>query len=88
MMGFFAAKHMFAPFSHVNNDNKPVIVKITGKGSEFSTTQNWNRTSEVTSEPTSIVDRNLIRQAWFCFLNFVFGSLSVVSYTENMCVST
>ena len=39
----FAAQHMFAPCSQVRSDIKSV--KIAGKGREFSTNQNWNRTS-------------------------------------------
>lgn len=67
----FVAEHMFIPFSQVSSDSKPV--EIAGKGREFSTNQHWNKTSRSDFEPISIAaNRNLFRQAWFPFLNFVF----------------
>ena len=82
------AEHMFTFFSQVNSDSKPV--KIMGKESEFSISQHWNRSTEVAFEPIGIADKNLIRQVWFCFLNFALfsDSLLIISITENMHAST
>ena len=62
-------------------------LKLAGKESEFSANQHWNRTSGSDCEPDSTAITNLIRQAWFCSLNFVFDSLTGGLIVQSMCVS-
>ena len=45
---------------------------------------------EVTVQPVSIANRNLIKQVGFRFLDFTFDSdlLMIISVAENMCAPT
>ena len=61
-------------------------IKIAGKGNKFSSVSiGIEVLPEMTLVPFSTMDKKMIRQALFCFLNFVlFSDLqSLVSIAEN-----
>lgn len=79
----FAAKHMFAPFCQLGSDwlshfGKPL--KLVGNGKlNFQPISTGIEFLEMTVEPISIKNRNLIRKAGFHFLSYAFYSDSLMS---------
>ena len=79
----FAAKHMFAPFCQLSSDwlshfGKPL--KLVGNGKlNFQPISTGIEFLEMTVEPISIKNRNLIRKAGFHFLSYAFYSDSLMS---------
>ena len=69
---------MFAPFRQVSRDSKPV--KIEGKGSVFSTDEDWNRPLKVTFEPLP-TDQN-----WNGTLEVTFELISIAN--KNLITKT
>ena len=69
-LSHFPAEHMLTPFSRVSSESN--LEGKRGKEVDFQAIRIGTELPEMTFEPNSHADRNLIRQASFRFLNSLF----------------